>query len=82
VPITLTERHDRDAQLLHQRANLIRGGRLSPGRKDHTGFEERRRRRTDGAGREDPIDEVEVPGLAEQDRDQRGRIERHTPLGP
>jgi hypothetical protein len=31
---------------------------------------------------EDAVDEVEIPVFTEQDRDERRRVERHTPAGP
>ena len=82
MPFGFAERHDRDAQFPEQRFNFTDRVRAATTRKDHAGLNRRRRADPDVVSGEDAVDEIEMSVFTEQNRDERRRVERHTPPGP
>ena len=82
VPFTLAEGHDGNAQFLHQLLHLGDHRRPPAAGEDHAGLDQRGCGHAYAVGREDAVDEIEVTLFSEQDRDERGGVERQTPPGP
>ena len=74
------ERHNRDVQFADEIRQLIAYGRAAPGGRDDGGLGEGWRPDADDIGFEYTIDEIQIARLAEENRDERRRIERHTPV--
>jgi hypothetical protein len=81
-PLDFAERDDRDAKLDDEAGEVVVGRRLPAPRRDHASLDERGRPHADVIGLENPIDEIEIARLGEEDRHEHGGVERHTPPGP
>ena len=81
-PLRLAERHDVHAEFSEQALHLF-GRRNTPAPGDHqAGLDDGGGRHTCPVGFQDSIHQVQVSVLFEEDGDEGGRVDGHTPAGP
>ena len=82
MPFAFAERHDRDAQFLHQRDHLAHRRRSTPASEDHARFDQGWRRDAHAPRDEDAVDEIEMlaTGFWGPGTDKGSSVNPGTPL--